>query len=536
MNRYKVLLVDDEEEVIQVILKKIDWIGLGFSVMGNAGDGVKALEMIEEEQPDVVISDIKMPYMDGLELSRRIKKEYPSIKIILLTGFDEFEYAKEAVHLEIEEYILKPIDSEEFSKVLTRIHNTIDEEKAQKSNAERLQNYYMDSLPQLQANFYSMLIEGRIKADELEKYKNDYSIDLPGPVYACIVLHTSQIELPEDLKPVLVGISVDHEARERFKNLYGSKFFMYLGNTVMIVQLKDESQLTEVTDELNRFCRMVKQTIGVVVTAGVGKAVREVLELSDSYTGAREAVTYRVLFGRGRAINITEAAPYEQQDTAQSVSDDSDLHELLKNVRLYEADMINEAVDRYIDHTLASQKSLTGYRFGLMELMSALYRFMANNQIDIKKLPDFDDRIYNDILQMNVEQVRDWLKGVCVAAHSQIAEGMNDSSKSFVSKAMDYISDNYGDENLSLDSISGELGVSSSYFSSTFKKYTGKSFVSYLTDFRMKKAQYLLIEKNEKTYVVAQEVGYSDPNYFSYVFKKQFGMSPSRYKKEHENT
>lgn len=180
MDAYRVLLVDDEEEVIQAIMKRIDWEGLGFNVVGYAHNGVKALELAEEVQPDVAVTDIKMPYMDGMELSRRLKKEFPNIKILIFTGFDEFEYAKEAVHLEVEEYILKPIDSAELTKIFKRLKVTLDQEMDEKRDVEKLRNYYMDSLPLLRSNFYSSLIEGRVYESELPKYLADYQIPLKG--------------------------------------------------------------------------------------------------------------------------------------------------------------------------------------------------------------------------------------------------------------------------------------------------------------------------------------------------------------------
>ena len=153
MTTYKVLLVDDEEEVRNAIEQRINWEELGFEVIGKAQNGVKAMEIAEKLQPDVVITDIKMPYMNGLELARNLKEENPGVRILILTGFDEFEYAKEAVHLEIEEYILKPINANELSECLKRLKNVLDKEREEKLNVRKLEQYYTDSLPVLQTNW-----------------------------------------------------------------------------------------------------------------------------------------------------------------------------------------------------------------------------------------------------------------------------------------------------------------------------------------------------------------------------------------------
>ena len=169
MNLYSVLLVDDEEEVYSVIMKKLDWEAMGFRIAGYARNGVEALEMAEEIQPDVVMTDIKMPYMDGLTLSKKLK--------------ELFEYAKEAIKIEAEEYILKPINSNELREVFERIRTNLDRELDEKRNIEKLRAYYMESLPVLQENFYTSLIEGRIPASEIEKYLKQYQIPWSGPYY-----------------------------------------------------------------------------------------------------------------------------------------------------------------------------------------------------------------------------------------------------------------------------------------------------------------------------------------------------------------
>ena len=154
MEKYSVLLVDDEEDVIQIIMKKMDWESMGFQIVGYAHNGVEALEMAEELQPDVVMTDIKMPYMDGLELARRLNKDYPNIYILLCTGFDEFEYAQEAVHLEIKEYMLKPINASELSTGLTKLKDTLDREREEKLNVRKLEDYFKEVLPALRSNLF----------------------------------------------------------------------------------------------------------------------------------------------------------------------------------------------------------------------------------------------------------------------------------------------------------------------------------------------------------------------------------------------
>lgn len=531
MGAYKVLLADDEEEVIQAIMKKIDWESLGFTVVGSAYNGVKALELAEECQPDVAITDIKMPYMDGLELSRNLKKEFPNIKILIFTGFDEFEYAKEAIHLEVEEYILKPIDSAKLTEIFMRLKTSLDQELAEKRNVEKMQKYYDDSLPLLQSNFYSTLIEGRISENDLPKFLSDYQITLSGPVYCCVVIHTSAGQIPKDMSPVLLSMAVQKQAEERFLDKWRAVFFMYLGNTIMLAQMNNENEVTDLTDECDRFCRSVQWLIGAVTTMGIGIPCRKLTDLQQSYSGAREAVSYRVLYGPSKGINIREIAPQEAGDV--KIAGDSEIGDLLKKVRLDSAEAVSEAVDHYVDHVLVKATTLQSYHLSSMELVSALYRFAANNEIDIESLTEGPDSLYAGISEMEPEMLRNRLKKVCGGMREWLLTARSNTTKSFVTSAREFVQDHYSDPNLSLDYICGTLGVSSSYFSSVFKKETGKAFISYLTDFRMEKAAQMLLETEDKNYIVAKKTGYTDPNYFSYVFKKQFGVSPSNYRSEH---
>lgn len=531
MDKYTVLLVDDEEEVIQVIMKKMNWDGLGFSVIGYAENGVKALELVEEFQPDVVMTDIRMPYMDGMELADRIRTEYPATRILIFTGFDEFEYAKEAVHLEVEEYILKPVNSMELTNVFTQLKIKLDQDISEKRNTQILQQYYMDSLPLLQANFYTTLIEGRIREEELEKYLSDYQISFEGPFFCCLVIHTSSTQVPENMNPLLLSTSVQKQAEERLGGKWQAKSFIYLGNTVMLVRLQNENDITDLTDECDRFCRYVHRMIGAVVTVGVGQVCDQILDLPQSYNSAREAVSYRVIHGTIRAINIREIAPQEMSgaDTVR----DTGLSDLFKMIRLGDESAIEEAAARYMERISPASRSLQQHHIAVTELVSALYRFSVENEITADAFSGDMRQLYSRLFDMVPDVLKEWLVNISRSFHEKLISARSRSTKSFVYKAEAYVHDHYSDESLSLDSICEVLGVSNSYFSTIFKKETGNSFIGYLTDYRMDQASRLLIETNEKSYIIAKSVGYADPNYFSYVFKRRFGVSPSRYRTEH---
>ncbi|WP_091205992.1 response regulator [Oribacterium sp. WCC10] len=526
------MLVDDEENVIQVIINKIDWESLGFSVQGYAHNGLEALEMAEESQPDVVMTDIKMPYMDGLELARRLKQQYPTIKIIIFSGFDEFEYAKEAIRLEAEEYILKPIDSTELSEVFKRIKTSLDKEFNEKQNINMLKKYYQESLPILQENFYTALIEGREDEETLSRDMMDYQVSLDGPFYDVVLLHNSTSLAPEGINPLLITMSVRKLWEEHMREKWEAKFFSYLGNVVIIVQMKSESDVRELTDECQVLCRLSKHISKATITAGVGKPVSNIMGLPKSYSGAREAISYRVIYGRGQAINIAEIAPEgnKNSDSIKTESTDEKLYAVFKAIKMDSEENLDAEIDKYMAEEAPVNPSIQDYRFFVMDLVTEIYRFMKSNHIDASSIFDKDADPYDKVQHLELFELTGWFKKTTHEIREVLRANRTDTTKGFVSKAIDYVRENYGNKDLTVESICSYLVISSAYFSTVFKKETGKTFINYLTDIRMEKAVRMLLEDNEKTYVIAEAVGYSDPNYFSYVFKKKFGVSPSRYK------
>ena len=532
MKKYSVLLVDDEEDVVEAIVQKIDWDRLGYSLAGYAKNGLEALEIAEEKQIDVVLTDIKMPYMDGLTLSHRLKELYPSIKIIIFSGFDEFEYAKEAIRLEAEEYMLKPVDAGELSRVFQKVHEALDQEFDEKQSIHRLKNYYLESLPILQESLYTSLIEGTLPQQDLESTLLDYQISLPGKYFAVVILHNSLSLSPEGINPLLITMSIRKLAEERLQKHWRPFFFTYLGNTLFIAQMDKESDSLKLTDDCEILCRMARHICKATVTAGIGKTVSNLMDLPLSYLGARDAVAYRVLYGRGKAIAISEIGleGKEEHKVNKEIIDEERLLDIYRSIRMSSEEELDKCIDLYIENSRLDSPSLQEYHFFLMDLVTNMHKFLLANQVDTGLIFPKEEDVYQKVQQFSLAELSQWMKEICKKMQIIIQEMRSDKTKSFVKKAVEHVHSHYMDKDLTVEALSQELHVSAAYFSTVFKRETGKSFINYLTDYRMEKALRLLMEEEEKTYIIAEAVGYSDPNYFSYAFKKKFGMSPSKYK------
>ena len=284
-----------------------------------------------------------------------------------------------------------------------------------------------------------------------------------------------------------------------------------------------------ITDEAESFCRLARHVSQAVVTIGIGKACTEISQIPESYQGAREAVSYRSIYGSGRAINIAEIEPGERRaaDNTQKK-----LHALFKAVKMNTQEAVRKEADACVDELTSGGVSLSIHRFMIMELVSSLYRFAVSNRIEPEPIFGEDESLFRNVTNMDSRQLREWLYKVSLAMWEQLRISRESGVQTFVGKAIDYVRDNYGDQDLTIDKICGILGVSAAYFSTTFKKETGKTFIAFLTDYRMEQAVQRLVEGDDKTYVIAAQVGYADPAYFSYVFKKSFGVSPSKYRSE----
>ena len=354
---------------------------------------------------------------------------------------------------------------------------------------------------------------------------------MKGPYYCCAIFHTSEHHVPEGVNPLLLVMSVEHELKERLSPDWKSHMFTYLGNELMLIELGTEEAVVAFTDACDRFCKWAYRVMGAVVTAGIGRVCDSLININSSYEGAREAVSYRVLYGTSRAINIAEIAPKEQEILLQP--EDTKMYKLFKSIHLGAAQSIEVSVREEIEKLHKNAKTVSQYNLAIMEMVGAFYRFCANNYIDFDEFCKDIGNPYERVPQLDESTLTKWMTDAAKGIGEKLKNARNSTSRRIVTDAQNLVRDRYMEANLSLDIVCFELGVSNSYFSTVFKKETGKAFVTYLTDYRMDRAAELILETNEKSYQIAQQVGYLDANYFSYVFKKRFGVSPSKYRTEH---
>ena len=279
MNLYKIMLVDDEEEVRKSIIRKIDWSRAGFEVIGDAENGKEALEKIDQIEPDVVLTDIRMPYMDGLSLAEAIRQRHPSIKIVIFSGFDEFEYAKKAIKLNVIEYILKPVNVEELTAILKRIKGSLDEEIEQKRNVSLLRESYVKNLPIIREHFLNDLLHGGMDPAEIPEKLKEYHIDIGGAaewVAAAIHLEPDEkvdraVSLHKERE--LIPISVQNLIRGKLEGRYRFTMFHSSFESVLIAAIDENNTQTGLVALLEDICKETRKILEVTVTIGeIGRA------------------------------------------------------------------------------------------------------------------------------------------------------------------------------------------------------------------------------------------------------------------------
>lgn len=540
---YKLILAEDEEDVREGIIGQIDWERYGFEVVEQAENGKEAAELVDRLLPDVVVTDIQMPFMNGLQLAEYIRSRHPGTKIIILTGYDEFEYAQRAIKLQIDEYILKPFSSRELIEVLLKVKTVIESEIAEKENIHVLSEHYRKSLPILREQFLSSLVSRRLRPEEIAAKSREYGIPLSGDWFQSSVISLDYIRGPG-------AAEADHRVSLRdtgdrnlqlfavlniaeeicLKHGFG-RVFIHRDDLVMLSSLagKDESEMTGRTlAVLEEIRQNVQRFLKLTVTIGAGTVCRTPELLFRSFADALQALDYRLILGNNRVIWIEDV---ESRTSRLPVYDELTEQSLIRTVKLGTVQELTEIINELFGTLDGSQVTASEYRIFLLEILTSILRVAKESGSEtnelfgpgIASLPDMNK--FN-----NMEDAKQWIIDICTRLMNHIAQERQSSYKQLVEQAKHFIKSHYDDSDISIGRVCQHLHISTGYFSSIFKKETKLTFVSYLLQIRLEAAKELLRTTELKAFEIADKIGFTDPNYFSFCFRKKYGQSPKEYK------
>lgn len=521
---YTILLVEDEEAVRHSIKDLTPWQEYGFSVMGEASNGMEALEIISETMPDVIITDIRMPYMDGIQFIQEVREKYSqTVEVIFLSGYDEFTFAQTALSLKAAEYVLKPVSIDSMRALLGRIRTKLDEDVARVSDRTKLEAFYRDAFDVYKEKFLVSLITPTRKKDEtlIAEKASEYGVPLAGNIFA-----VSVIDLP--LEP-LSSVAMEEIIEESTEDSGNMLSFQYENQIVLIFSSemgKDFAALfiKQIYRSLSLLQSRLVHYFSHPFNIGIGEVIFQIGSLPLSYRSAMEALNYTHIYPEQHIISISDV---ESVNSAKDEKTRSDLKtELVMALKFGTAEETEEKIHDFFTG-LAETADIQNTVLSILSIISEICTSYGRN---IALLLEGED-LFLELSHANTSARAEELAKRLAVSANEMASGVRENSHiQFVENAKKIIKERYSDSSFGLDQVADEISVSPAYFSTTFKKETGLSFVQYLTNIRLEKAKELLKNTDKKTYEIAEAIGFSEPNYFSFTFKKNIGMSPSQFR------
>ncbi len=533
---YKILVVDDEIIVREGIRDIIPWDENGFELIGAVENGAEAIKIIDAQTPDIVLTDICMPFLDGLELANYISEKYQGIKVIIFTGYDNFEYAQQAVKLRAFDFLLKPITAKQLILILKKLKKELDEESRKKKELKKIKSKLNESFPVLKERFLNKLIAGYFDQNNIKQRFKYFNINLTGKYLIILVVDIKDDNKIEEYKESSEFELIRFSALEICENILkkrngGLVFQNHEEQIVIILENNESNKLINIALEIsNEIKKNIIENLKVSITIGIGNICEQLNEIFMSYKSALTALDYRFLLGKNQIININEInGKYSKRDNTDNKK------EWAKKVVYYlKAGSLESVYDtiekmiKYLKESNISKKMCYLYIQNVFAFIMNAFDDLGINETDIfgESFNPFTE-IFN---YYTLNEIEPWLKECCKKLTDYIISKREDFCKSKVLKAKELIRNNFHDPNLSLNIVCNSIYISISYFSLIFKKYTDMTFVEYLTNFRIEKAKELLKTTALRSSEIAYNIGYNDPHYFSAAFKKNTGLTPTDFR------
>lgn len=538
MNEIKVFLVEDEMVIRRGIKNSIDWEKEGYIFCGEASDGELAYPMIIKEKPDILITDIRMPFMDGLELCKLVKKELPNIKILILSGYDEFDYAKEAIRLGVTEYLLKPISSGKLQEALNGVSESIRREKEDKDLVRKYMEEMRENTEHEKQKFFEQMIAGNLSmADALETGKK-YEMSLSAGMYNLLLFRFTLGE--ENRKSGELLGEAEYAIEKLTERLeYVFEFQRGVEGWAFLLMADNEEQMSERVKELSKDLEEIMKNYSTIAYfGGIGQPVARLRELEESFREAERALAARFTMELNRIISVDDIRMAQNVDTLDDIEITS-FGEIEKTRTMLEKflnngveDEIDEFVDVYINELPEENlKSVLMRQYIIMDAYIVMMSFCEKIEGIEGEMQAQSEELKNSMKTIQtVEEIKNYIRMLLkkIIGVRDTISGRRYSD--IIEIAKDQIRKTYMSDEISLNTVAAEVGMSPSYFSSIFSKEMGKTFVEYLTEIRMDRAKELLMCSSMKTSEIGYEVGYKDPHYFSYIFKKTQNCTPKEFR------
>lgn len=535
MDTYKLFIVDDEISSRSGIRECFDWLKYGIEVVGEADNGINALKLISEVKPDIVITDVRMPKMDGIQLSAELNRLYKNMKIIFISGYNDFEYLKSALKLDAVDYVLKPVNLKEMHDVIRKVVNMIEDDKSQQNKIYQMNAKLLQSMPLLREKFLISLIRDGISDGNNLKERLEFlglNLDISGR-YCVLVLSVddrmSVFGSISERDKELTSFSVINICQELI-DIYnrGYVFENRLGEYVCILRF----ELDEDVDKLFILTKEIKDNLAkylkINLTIGLGKTVDHLKKLPQSYKTAYEAASQKLFLGKNNIITMDSIGTYKDILPMLDMDKWQKVYSALKTANEENAEeFINElfaelSKSRNIDvrycHTICIQLLIIA-----SSLLTDLEVPQEGKAVDIK---DTCELVFElETIDEMKNYILSYFKKVC----RMVGEKRNKRSANVVEKVKDIIYSKYH-TNLTIGDIAQEVFLASTYLCLVFKQETGETLNEFITKVRVEKAKELLGDKNNKLYDIGYAVGYTDASYFTKIFKKHTGMTPSEFR------
>ncbi len=527
---YTVIVVDDEEDLRRGLIRKIEWEKIGFQVIGEAENGFEALEMVEKLEPDLLLTDVKMPFMTGIELARHVREVRPTIQIAFLSGYDDFSYAQQAIQYNIVSYMLKPISSKELTEELMKIKKIIDDKFQAFAGTAEIQEK-----ADITDFVMPLVLDVFQGSDSLERngllVKRANECGLIGSVksnlrYTVIVTSFWNEEninctTRENIR------AIDLVVKKYMKN---ASFFVENRIVSLIIGTKREHDkyLHILVEDL---VQSVKRIMSLDATVGISREITDLHHCHEAYLEAMNALEEcNREEGLVRYISDIERSISFSHDVIEEII--GDIENRLRAGSSAELEELLVRVEQMIDQR---EINLTTFRFMMIQLAATLYKqlYAIADKEAMLTLQNFLP-LQEQLFHMEAKEIWKKYAEYCRLVKKMISEQRTKSSSDICDRALEMIDSHYDEADISLVSISSDISVSPNYLSALIKKSTGRTFIELLTMKRIEIAKDLLLNSTLKIKDITEKCGYNDQHYFSYCFKKEVGISPNVFRRQNE--